>query len=100
MNIKTGATPDVTQLDLNRTQGTREAGASSASDSTSRAVAPGTDSIALSPNSNLVQLALASQSAARAARVAELQKQFESGQYHVDAQALSRALIAAHLAGQ
>jgi anti-sigma28 factor (negative regulator of flagellin synthesis) len=47
-----------------------------------------------------VQQALTSGSATRAARVAELQKQYQSGQYQVDSVAVSRALIATHLAGE
>ena len=100
MKIKTGATPDVTETNLNRTLATRESVAPAGSDSTQRAPAPVADSIALSTTRNLVQVALAAQSDVRAARVSELQKQVASGQYQVDARAVSQALIAAHFTAQ
>jgi len=100
MKIKTGATPDVTETNLNRTLASRESVASAGSDSTQRAAAPVSDSIALSTTRDLVQAALGAESDARAARVSELQKQFASGQYQVDVRAVSQALITAHFSTQ
>jgi flagellar biosynthesis anti-sigma factor FlgM len=100
MKIKTSDTPDATRMDLNPTRGTREADSSAASSSVSPNRTPSSDSIAISGTSNLVQQALGSGSAARAARVLELQKLVQSGQYQADPIAVSRALIAAHLAGE
>jgi len=100
MKIKTGATPDVTETNLNRTLASRESVASASSDTTQRVAAPVADSIMLSTTRNLVQAALGAQSDVRAARVSELQKQFAGGQYQVDARAVSQALIAAHSSAQ
>jgi anti-sigma28 factor (negative regulator of flagellin synthesis) len=58
------------------------------------------DSIALSGTTGLVQQAIVSGIDARAARVQELQKQVQSGQYQVDAKAVSQAVIEAHLGGE
>ena len=87
-------------MDLNPTRGTRETGGLDASNSASPTRTPSTDSIALSGTNSLVQQAIGSGSAERAARVLELQKLIQSGQYHVDARAVSQALIETHLAGE
>jgi len=100
MKIKTSDTPDATRMDLNPTRGTREAGNSTASNSVTGNRIPSTDSIAISGTNSLVQQAIGSGSADRAARVLELQQQYQSGQYQADPVAVSRALIAAHLAGE
>jgi len=96
MKIKTGTTPDVSGTNLSRTLPPRESTASTASDSVARNAAPAADSIALSSNRDLVQMALGAPAGARADRVAELAQQYASGQYQVDAHAVSQALIAAH----
>lgn len=100
MKIKTSDTPDQTRMDLNPTHGARQAGNLADSKSVGVTRTPGGDSIALSGTTGLVQQALTSGADARAARVLELQKQVQSGQYNVDAMALSRSLIEAHLAGE
>ncbi|HEV8037703.1 MAG TPA: flagellar biosynthesis anti-sigma factor FlgM [Bryobacteraceae bacterium] len=100
MKIKTSDTPDATRMDLNPTRATREADGPAGSTSVSTNRTPSSDSIAISGTNSLVQQALGSGSADRAARVLELQQQVQSGQYQVDAVAVSRALIAAHLAGE
>jgi flagellar biosynthesis anti-sigma factor FlgM len=100
MKIKTSDTPDATRMDLNPTRATREADGPSSSNSASASRTPSSDSITISGTNSLVQQALGSGSADRAARVLELQRQFQSGQYQVDSVAVSRALIAAHLAGE
>ena len=48
---------------------------------------------------DLLQQALTSGDEARAARIAELRSAIADGSYQVDAVAVSRALIDAHLAG-
>jgi flagellar biosynthesis anti-sigma factor FlgM len=100
MKIKAGDAPDATRMDLNPTRETRPATGPAAADSVSPNPIPSRDSIALSGTTNLVQQALGSGSDARAARVLELQKQVQSGQYQVDAPAVSRSLIDAHFNGQ
>ena len=100
MKIKTSDTPDATRMELNSTRATRQADDTAASNSVSPNSTSSSDSIAISGTNSLVQQALTSGSATRAARVAELQKQYQSGQYQVDSVAVSRALIATHLAGE
>jgi flagellar biosynthesis anti-sigma factor FlgM len=100
MKIKTGDTPDAMRMDLNPTRGTREAGGLADSKSVSPSPTTSGDSIALSGTTGLVQQAIVSGADVRAARVLELQKQVRSGQYQVDATAVSRAMIEAHLAGE
>jgi flagellar biosynthesis anti-sigma factor FlgM len=100
MKIKTSDTPDATRMELNSTRATRQADDPAASNSVSPNSTSSSDSIAISGTNSLVQQALTSGSATRAARVAELQKQYQSGQYQVDSVAVSRALIATHLAGE
>jgi len=87
-------------MDLNPTRATREADGPTGSTSVSPNRTPSSDSIVISGTNSLVQQALGSGSADRAARVLELQQQVQSGQYQVDAVAVSRALIAGHLAGE
>jgi flagellar biosynthesis anti-sigma factor FlgM len=100
MKIKTSDTPDATRMELNPTRATRQADGPASSNSASPNVTSSSDSIAISGTNSLVQQALGAGSATRAARVAELQKQFQSGQYQVDSVAVSRALIRTHLAGE
>ena len=100
MKIKTGDTPDAMRMDLNPTRGTREAGGLADSKSVSPSPTTSGDSIALSGTTGLVQQAIVSGTDARAARVQELQKQLQSGQYQVDAMAVSQAVIEAHLGGE
>lgn len=101
MTVNNNDSPDVTRLNLEqtslqKTQGSaRASGAGSAgTDST-----PGEDSISLSNTPNFVQQALASSSSDRAARIQELKALVANGQYQPDAQAVSSALIDAHLQG-
>ena len=100
MKIKTGETPDAMRMDLNPTRGTREAGGLAEAKSVSPSRTTSGDSIALSGTTGLVQQAIVSGTDARAARVQELQKQVQSGQYQVDAKAVSQAVIEAHLGGE
>ena len=100
MKIKAGDTPGVNQIDLSRASSVRQLDATQTSEPNSASRVPAGDSIALSQISGFVQTALTSGSAARAARVAELQKLYQSGQYQPDAGAVASALIDAHLAGE
>jgi flagellar biosynthesis anti-sigma factor FlgM len=100
MIINNNESPDVSRLNLDQTQQsarTASAGASKSSSVTGNS--PGDDSISLSNSPNLVQQALASSSSARSARVQELKALVQSNQYQPDAQAVSVALINAHLTG-
>jgi len=90
----------VNQIDLSRASSVRQLDATQTSEPNSASRVPAGDSIALSQISGFVQTALTSGSAARAARVAELQKLYQSGQYQPDAGAVASALIDAHLAGE
>jgi flagellar biosynthesis anti-sigma factor FlgM len=104
MIINNNDTPDISRLNLdqtnnlNKTQASaRAAGASGASSTTDSS--PGDDSISLSNSPNLVQQALTSSSSERSARIQELKALVQNNQYQPDAQAVSSALIDAHLAG-
>jgi flagellar biosynthesis anti-sigma factor FlgM len=100
IKINPGDTPDTTRMELNPTRATSETNGPAASNSASGSRTPSSDSIAISGTNGLVQQALGAGSATRAARVQELQRQFQSGQYQVDPMAVSRALISLHLAGE
>jgi flagellar biosynthesis anti-sigma factor FlgM len=100
MIINNNESPDVSRLNLDQTQQSARTASAGASNSTSAADnSPGDDSISLSNSPNLVQQALASSSSARTARVQELKALVQSNQYQPDAQAVSVALINAHLTG-
>ena len=99
MIIKNQDTPGVSQLDLDRTSGSRRSGDAAASNLASANQTPTTDSIALSTSTDLVQQALNSGASAREARIQELQQLIGASQYHVDAATLSLSIINAHLAG-
>ncbi len=101
MIINNNESPDVSRLNLDQTQQSSRTASTSASKSTSTTDStPGDDSISLSSSPNLVQQALASSSSARSARVQELKALVQSNQYQPDAQAVSVALINAHLTGE
>jgi flagellar biosynthesis anti-sigma factor FlgM len=102
MIINNNESPDVSRLNLDQTQQssrTASAGASKSTSTSATGNSPGDDSISLSNSPNLVQQALASSSSARSARVQELKALVQSNQYQPDAQAVSVALINAHLTG-
>lgn len=100
MKINAGDTPDSMRMDLNPTREARQASAPVSTRSATPASRPAGDSIALSATNSLVHQALGAGVDARAARIQQLRVQYESGQYHVDAAAVSSALIEAHLAGE
>jgi flagellar biosynthesis anti-sigma factor FlgM len=99
MKINAGDTPNPMRMDLNPTRETPQASAPVATRSAAPVSPPSGDSIALSATNSLVQQALGAGVDARAARIQQLRTQVESGQYHVDAAAVSNSLIEAHLAG-
>jgi anti-sigma28 factor (negative regulator of flagellin synthesis) len=100
MKIKTSDTPDATRMELNPTRAARESSGTASSSSVTGNRTSSSDSIAISGTGSLVQQAANAGAADRAARVLALQQQYQSGKYQVDAVAVSRALIAAHLAGE
>ncbi|HLK21802.1 MAG TPA: flagellar biosynthesis anti-sigma factor FlgM [Bryobacteraceae bacterium] len=100
MKIKTSDTPDATRMELNPTRAARESIGTSLSSSISGNRTSSSDSIAISGTGSLVQQAINAGADDRAARVQALQQQYQSGNYQVDAIAVSRSLIAAHLSGE
>jgi len=99
MIINNNPTPDVSQSNLAKTQGSARPTSAGASNTAPADSSPGDDSISLSNAQNLVQQALSSTSSARSARVQELKALVQNNQYQPDAQDVSRALISAHLTG-
>jgi flagellar biosynthesis anti-sigma factor FlgM len=100
MIINNNQTPDVSLLNLDKTQSSSPTTGANASKFTATTDStPGDDSVSLSNSPNLVQQALNSSSSARSARIQELKAQVENNQYQPDAQEVSRALISAHLGG-
>ena len=97
MKIKTDGAPNASQIDLNQTQQSREVSSTSAPGPSSAGSITG-DSITISGLSDLVQQAVNSGADARTARVEQLRQLVQSNQYNVDPEAVSRALINAHLA--
>jgi flagellar biosynthesis anti-sigma factor FlgM len=99
MIVNNNPTADVS-LNLDKTQSSPyAAGSGAASNSGNAESSSKDDSVSLSNPPNLLQQALASSSAARSARVQELKALVQNNQYQPDAQAVSSALIDAHLAG-
>lgn len=99
MTIKNGTTAGASQIDLDRTAGSRPVSSGSSSASSSGAASQASDSIALSQTNDLVQLALTTGSPARSARIEQLKNLVQTNQYQVDAGAVSNSLIDAHLRG-
>jgi len=99
MTINNDETRNVSQLDLDRTSGSRPIGDAATTSSTSANQTSANDSIALSTSSDLVQQALSSGAMERTNRIQQLQQLVQSDQYQVDAGSLSKSLIAAHMAG-
>jgi anti-sigma28 factor (negative regulator of flagellin synthesis) len=99
MIINNNPTPDVSRLNLDKTQNSSPAAGAPSSKSAGADATPGDDSISLSNSPNLVQQALNSSSAARSARTQELKALVASNQYQPSAQEVSTALIDAHITG-
>ena len=98
-NINNNETSGASRLNLEQTAGSARTEGPGASQNAPSGATAGADSIALTSSSNLVQQALNSGSAARAARVQQLKALVQSNQYLPSAQDVSRALINAHIAG-
>jgi anti-sigma28 factor (negative regulator of flagellin synthesis) len=99
MMIKSGDSLDASRLGLDQTRGSQGAGSTGAPASGPVQPSSGQDSISLSTPGDIVQQALTAGASDRAARIQQLKNQVDSNQYQVDAQATSRAIIDAHLAG-
>jgi flagellar biosynthesis anti-sigma factor FlgM len=99
MIVNNNPSPDVSLLNLDKTQSSPPASAPGAVSKSAAGSTPGGDTVSLSNSPNLVQQALASSSAARSARVQELKALVQSNQYQPDAMEVSGALIDAHIAG-
>jgi flagellar biosynthesis anti-sigma factor FlgM len=99
MIVNNNQSPDVSLLNLDKTQSSPPTTGASASNSASTNSTPGEDSISLSSSPNLVQQALAATSPARTARTQELKALVQNNQYQADAQEVSSALVNAHIAG-
>lgn len=101
MTVNNNDNSDVSRLNIPQTSVQKTQGSSRASgaDSAGTDNTPGDDSISLSQTPNYVQQALSSSSSARAARIQELKALVANNQYQPDAQAVSSALIDAHLQG-
>ncbi len=99
MDIQNENTGNVSRLNLEPASGAWQATTASSSKSTSDTGISTNDSITLSITNDIVQQALSSGTAARSSRIAELKQLVETNQYQVDAAAVSKALIEAHLQG-
>lgn len=99
MNINNDHTGSVSHFDLQRTSGARQAASAPPSNSPPGGRASLQDSISLSINNEIVQQALNAGAAARSSRIEELKQLVATNRYPVDAAAVSRALVQAHLRG-
>jgi len=98
MKIRSGDATDNMEIQLNQARQSREV-ADSATAPAGSAPAAGSDSITLTGVGGLVQSAFTAGASDRAGRVEELKQLVNSDQYPIDSEAVSRALIGAHLAG-
>ena len=99
MRIQNGEATDNMEIQLNQTRQSREVADSSASAGGSTPTAGSSDSINITGDNGLVQSALNAGAQQRADRVEQLKQLVNSNQYSVDPEAVSSALIGAHLAG-
>jgi hypothetical protein len=99
MRIHSGDVSDTMEIQLDQARQSREAADSAGPPSGSSAGTAGSDSIALTGGSDLVQAALNAGAGQRAGRIQQLKQLVDSNQYSVDPPTLSRALIGAHLTG-
>ena len=86
------------RLGLDQTSATSRTSEAGTAQNASRTGA-GTDSIALTSSSNLIQQALNAGSDSRAARVQQLKALIQNNQYSPSAQDVASSLISAHIAG-
>jgi len=99
MRIQNGDVTDNMEIQLNQTRQSREVADSGTASGGSTPTAGSSDSINITGAGGLVQSALTAGSQQRADRVEQLRQLVNSNQYSVDPEAVSRALISAHLAG-
>jgi anti-sigma28 factor (negative regulator of flagellin synthesis) len=99
MRIQNGDVTDNMEIQLNQTRQSREVVDSSAPSAGSTPGTGSSDFISLTGVSGLVQTALGAGAQQRADRVEQLRQLVNSNQYSVDPEAVSRALISAHLMG-
>jgi anti-sigma28 factor (negative regulator of flagellin synthesis) len=97
-NINNNETSSASRLNLDQTAGSSRTSAAGSNQSTG-GVGTGSDSIALTSSSNLVQLALNAGIDSRSARIQQLRALIQNNQYLPPAQEVSSALVSAHLAG-
>ena len=105
MIVKNGETPDVSAINLERAQQSREVSQAAtpeapASSPTPKAPTPVNDQIALSLATNLVQQASSAGESARLERILQLKTAIVKEQYRYDPLAVGHALIEAHLLGE
>ena len=98
MRINSGDVTDSMEIQLDQSHPSREV-ADSTKTSTAGNSSGTSDSIALTGVGDLVQLALGAGAAQRADRVQQLKQLVDSNQYSIDPEAVSRALIGAHMTG-
>jgi flagellar biosynthesis anti-sigma factor FlgM len=99
MKIQSGDVTDNMEIQLNQTRQSREVADSPAAAAGSATVGGSSDSINIIGSGGLVQSALSAGAQQRAERVEQLKQLVNSNQYSVDPEAVSQALISAHLTG-
>ncbi|HMD50618.1 MAG TPA: flagellar biosynthesis anti-sigma factor FlgM [Bryobacteraceae bacterium] len=99
MRIQNGDVTDNMEIQLNQTRQSREVADSGTAPAGSTTAGGSSDSINITGSGGLVQSALSAGAQERADRVEQLKQLVNSNQYSVDPEAVSRALIGAHLAG-
>ena len=99
MRIQNGDVTDNMEIQLNQTRQSQGVVDSSAPSAGSTPGAGSSDSISLTGVRGLVQTALSAGAQQRADRVEQLRQLVNSNQYPVGAEAISHALIGAHLTG-
>ena len=99
MRIQNGDVTDNMEIQLNQTRQSREVTDSGTSSAGSTPAGARSDSINITGSGGLVQSALTAGAQQRADRVEQLKQLVNSNQYSVDPEAVSSALIGAHLAG-
>ena len=97
MRINRGDMTDPPQVELDQSRPAREVVENAAPPAQPAGGSAGSDSIAITGISGLVQQALSAGAAERADLVQQLKQLIESGQYTVDPLTVSRALLSAHV---
>jgi flagellar biosynthesis anti-sigma factor FlgM len=99
MKIQSGDVTDNMEIQLNQTRQSREVADSLGAPAGSGTTGGSSDSINITGSGGLIQSALSAGAQDRTDRVAQLKQLVNSNQYSVDPEAVSSALISAHLAG-